>query len=159
MYQSNLLYMNRPKWHELFAIEATVCEKCGHSEGDHYWNGGGNPAQSGYDQCRKEGCKCIDYDQNKDFVTEIVGYDENAIKIINEAMAEQKRLILEEGDKMEQKPDNKYDDEQMLRYRQQWKSGYNQALTDYQERIKQLSEEVDHEWENEKVKRANMINL
>ena len=63
-----------------------------------------------------------------------------------------KRLILEEGDGMKKRPEHLVSEADAV-------FGYNQALTDYQERIKQLSEEVDHEWENEKVKRANMINL
>ena len=67
-------------------------------------------------------------------------------------MAEQKRLILEEGDGMKKRPEHLVSEADAV-------FGYNQALTDYQERIKQLSEEVDHDWENEKVQRANMINL
>lgn len=39
--------------------EIYVCSDCGHSKGEHYWNGGGRIEASGYDRCRNGDCECI----------------------------------------------------------------------------------------------------
>lgn len=71
--------------------------------------------------CRCGGFKRLDFDDLKP----------EEKKMWEHGFETAKRLILEEGDKMKRKE---------IVYANTSESGYNQALTDYQERIKQLSE-------------------
>ena len=60
---------------QYFAILSLDCKRCGHNKDNHYWNGGGDSRNAGYDRCKAEDCKCIDYDEHADFVEVSKGYD------------------------------------------------------------------------------------
>ena len=81
---------------EYFAYWATICQLCKHFSMSHYWNGGGNPEYSGYDQCTVDDCECIDYDQDKDFVDVITGYKPKVDEIKTFISAE-KNLLLDQA--------------------------------------------------------------
>lgn len=68
---------------QYFAILSIDCKKCGHNKNSHYWNGGGNQAQAGYDRCRVENCKCIDYDEDSGFGEVVKGYDTEYEKLLS----------------------------------------------------------------------------
>lgn len=60
------------KHKQYFAILSLDCKKCSHNKDAHYWNGGENQANSGYDSCRT--CGCVDYEMD-DFEEKIIGYE------------------------------------------------------------------------------------
>lgn len=42
----------------IFSNEVLRCADCHHIADSHYWNGGGNQANSGYDACKTAECNC-----------------------------------------------------------------------------------------------------
>ena len=83
-----------------FAILSLRCVKCNHIKDMHYWNGGGNQDEAGYDRCKAENCKCIDYDEHNDFEEKIDGYDKTYNYITNffiEKMREREEEIRKES--------------------------------------------------------------
>ena len=69
------------KFKHYFAEESLRCKKCGHTKENHYWNGGGNQENSGYDRCKNGDCKCIDYDEVNDFEVKIDKYNDEYFKL------------------------------------------------------------------------------
>lgn len=62
----------REKLEPYFTSTFEVCVLCRHHKSSHYWNGAGNPDQSGYDSCKLESCKCEGkFEPNGYLVTDI----------------------------------------------------------------------------------------
>jgi hypothetical protein len=78
-----------------FVYEWEVCKDCGHGADKHYWNGGGRPEASGYDQCRVDGCKCVS--QNFEARTTCDGMPTDQIlKLIQERLPKEIKLVMDE---------------------------------------------------------------
>lgn len=117
---------------EASAYNVEVCSACGHLKRNHWWNGGGNPYHSGYDQCLVEDCDCVWNDENAVVETR---HDREIyhqlLKAVIEEMGEMKKEIrTEEIDTGIGIDELEYDG-------QDGKKAYNLALSDLKAKLQQ----------------------
>jgi hypothetical protein len=118
----------REKLKKLFPIEASICKDCGHGEDLHYWNGGGNLANSGYDRCRHKGCECI----SENFEIKIIGYEETKWL---EDFIQSELVRAVEGVEVKKKDDN-------FAVRD-YRNGYNRAISDLKDKKKEILKQLE----------------